>query len=1127
MEGVHRMKGIGVAILTCVLFSVCIGAMMSQTASAIDLDGTGSADIPSSIGPPFFLDAVMLYEDTGEWNSWRPLPTRGGLMDGSEEPVTFPNGTVLEVHGKLFERSLSPDTSYLDDIGFADVPVRVEFDGEVVKMHNITGNTTTVIQPFMDNGNGTFQFLLEISKPAGEYELVLSADPWYPAIPRLVYTTVVYVNHPTTIDMTVPSARLYPGDEVVIEGSITDDTGGPVPDVPLKIWGEDGILEPEGRGVYVDDVVVSRSPYTYDFDNGTAGWLAHTLSEQGVQNQWELGFPLPEYRPPPHSGDKCWGTIIDGPYQRGAWSILVSPPLNLSDGMSHRVTFYAWWDLDRSDDTGYLVVSTDGGISWHEDRAHFFTRGRLRSELWDLFSYDLTPYGSHPALRIAFVFRSSSNSTQTGPDGTFSYRHVVPEDAEVGFYDYLVVFEGDLLFRGSEAEAGIIVRLTTRILIDVDEANRTGYRNHPMLFKGRLLDQRGQAPVREIDGHKYYYYVHGPRNWDGWTIDDGWFGSGYPVDGDTGEFAFTYVISPDQPLGPVNVTIRFPGDDFYTGFQVSVVYRVKAHVYIMPPHEEERTVFRGQHLDIEAELRVVPGESLGDDELGDLVTDQFIHIWWGDAQIANRRVDFHLYGHAEFLVPSTHELGHVPVRFVYDGADIYEPMSLEVRYTVGSETFITLEDKEVRKGEYATIDGVVRDDRGEPVPHVRIAIIWKRAPEIGRVLTNGDGSFFLRYYIEHEDRVGNVTVIARFLGTDVHIANQTRATYNVKARTILERRDRSFNLLLDHHVRISGRLYEDWGGYRGREVQREVVSLVIDGEVVASRRTAFDGSFTFEYVLDEELFEPGEVRLALVFNGTEHLVASTNSTTVFIRAHYLLTTGVEVNGRPFDPFADVVRPRDTVRGWMVVRNEDGLPWSGVEVSVYYSRDDGRGTDRLIHSGTTNSSGNLEFHHLLTDEEGGQVIFKMSLPGLVNQVEITLDYIVPPAPSSDEILRTLGDTSVAVNIELDLRVDVIKEQGWDMDRMTYSLVNPPDGMEIDENGNIGWSPVEGQEGTHLVTVWLYDGERSETALIVVTVSEAAGPPDGLHMLVLAAALLSIVLLALSLYTDARRRRGGKG
>lgn len=1083
---------------------------------------------------PIRLDAVLMYKDY-RTHAWVPLPKEEDLRYNDATPVSFANGSLLEVHGKLFERIIEENTTVHDDIGLRSVPISVEFDGVPVPRVNVTGNESADIEPFSEHGNGTFQFTILFDKPAGEYGLSLVFEGYPPSrpliYPPLTYTVLVNVNHPSIIDVGATPDPVTVGQDLVITTGITDDTDRPVTDVPVQILFDDVLQGRAARGVFIDRVEMKGADFSDDFETeGDNGWSAHSSPDSWADVQWEHGGVTYGTGPPPLlRGNRTWGTVMDGNYRRGAWSYLYSPLIDIGGAGPYHLRFRAWWDLHWEHDMAYVMASGDGGVTWNESTAYVFTEGGLSSVEWEWLDYNVSNHAGSRNLRLAFVFKSANwTTTLDSPDLEYTFR--IPEDAPAGHHDVVVTFGGNLWHEPSSTIERVRVKRTTHFEFEVGTETKTVHRNQPTWFRARLVDNMGQVLEEWIDGQRQFYTVaiYWKRSW---TIHDELpprIGPPNVVDNGTGEVLALYVVDGEEVLGPANVTFRFPGSDFYTSCQMTDVYQVKAHLQVSVPPKENRSFHRGQAIDLGAELRVVPGESIGDDDKGDLLTGVYVEIYWNGQQMAYGRDRSDYLNVTDHLVPSNHSTGPVDVTFVFDGSDIYEPFEQHVTYYVISATHIILMDKTVRKGEWVTIEGVILDERNEPVPHVPVYIVWKRAPEIGRATSASDGTFSLQYYVEYEDRVGNVTVLARFKGDQVYEPSEGYATFKVTIRTILERRDRAFNIIMGEQLQVSAKLYEDWGGYRGSEVQRELVSLVIGGETVATKRTAFDGTVSFSVPVDGLDLDGGYVDLVLAFDGAEHYLASINTTTVFVRADILVTMSViQLNGRPFDARSDVARLRDTLYISYLVQGGDFMPQGGRELTVHYVNDGVGGEERRIFSGLTNEEGELGFHHLLLDEAGGNITLVVTSPGLIgtSRPEYNFRYIVPPAPTSDDIIEVIGDNTVAVGDKIDLSVRVLHKKHWRTDDMTYALVDPPDGMEITSDGSFRWRPVEGQEGTHLVTVWLYDGERSETTIIVVNVTEGAKAPDGLYLIILGAAVLSVILLAISLYIDVRLRRGG--
>ncbi len=956
------------------------------------------------IGIQTNTDCVLLIEVNDEWV---PLPTREDLTAGLVDPVTFENGTVHEIHGKLFETIVEVNTTYYDDIGIPTVPIEVAFDGAPVAMTpGDTGNNTTVIEPFINTGNGSFQFLLDINKDAGEYELIVhfAGDP--PAVPDqtykpITYRAVMYVNHPTVIGVDVTPGSVTVGQPITISGNLADDTGRTITSVGLQIRFDNVLLGLTSDGFYLDDVRVTGADFFDNFEDEEAPeWNTYTAPGRGVGNQWMRGSPGGSVGPlAPHSGSNLYGTNLERDYDRGAWSYLITPRMNFTMDQEYILSFWSWWSVYWEEDYTYVMVSVDGGSTWDEENALYFMSNQLISGDWNYYEFNVTRYVGSDDVKIAFVFYSIDKTLDVRTDGTFAYQVTIPMATSADRHEVSVIFKGDLLFRYHRAKEDIDVKRITHFDFEMNASKKVGHRNNPVKLVANLKDNMNEVPQMNNRGHADFYQI--TIYWDRtWAVDDGIgerVGPPRTMDRDSGEASINYVVAWDQILGPANVTFRSPGDDYYTAIQMTDIYYVKAEVYVSLPGKEELQGFRGQTLDIHGDLRVVADQSTEDQQLGDPVSGEFLKIFWNGQPIGNRRTSFDGTFSVDYLVPSTHELGDVLVMFEYEGQSLYEPITEYANYTVVSETFITLLDQDVYKGEWVYINGTCKDDKSQPVANMPIYIIWKRAPEIGRATSKTDGTFSLQYFIQYEDKVGNISVIARFKGTKIYLANETTATYTVKVHTILERRDRSFNLVRGQQVQISGKLYEDWGGFRGVEVQREIVTLLIDEIVVSYKRTAFDGSVTFTAPIEPYKFGYGEVGLVLDFNGTAFYEPSRNVTKVVIKANSILTMAeFRVMGEIFDPLTEIVYRDEETYGRILLQDDNFQPIANGNVSVYYKDEGQRARKRLIDTGLTDSQGYFEFNWTFKVNTIGNKTFIAEYDGLeVDTFLKTGDLIILP------------------------------------------------------------------------------------------------------------------------------------
>ena len=1086
----------------------------------------------SRLPPIQTMDAIFLYEDPST-DEWSPLPTRDDILDGTIAPVAFENGSQVEIHGKLFEKVSVENITYYDDIGVPDVPIEVEFDGAPVAMtHGNTGNTTTVIDPFIDAGNGTFQFILDIIKPAGEFELVLHFAGWPPGEeiwPALTYVAVVYINHPSIIDMELSPDTVTVGDPITILGSVSDDTGLPITSIPLQIRFDNELIGPSSDGVYIDDVRVQGAGFFDDFDDDDAPeWKTYAVPGRGVADQWERGSPVGSVGPlAPHSGSNLYGTNLDRNYDRGAWSYLVTPSLNFTVDKEYILSFWAWWSVYWVEDLAYVMASEDGGVTWDEEGPILFMGSHLIHPDWTYYEFNVTDHTGSDDVRFAFVFYTIDKTLDVRTDGTFAFQYVIPMWTTADLHRVEVVFKGNLLFRPGLSYKDIVVKRVTHFEFETNASKKVGHRNYPLFLVANLLDNMGEVPSMTIRGHAYFYQV--TIFWDRtWTIEDSVgerVGPPRTMDEETGEVSINYRVAWDEIVGPHNVTFRFPGDDYYTAVQQTDVYYVKAETYIWVPGPQERNAYRGRTVDIHGELRIVPDQSIGGTtEPGDPLSGEFVKIMWNDHPIGNRRTTFSGNFSVDYLVPTTHELGDVEVTFEYVGQSLYEPITITVNYTVISDTFLTLENVTLYKGNWVWINGTIEDDKKQGIPGMSITIIWRRAPEIGRVVSDENGGFSLQHFVAYEDKIGNISVIARFQGNKIYNANEAAAVYTIKVGTILVRWDETVEAIRGEQVEIRGKLFEDWGGERGVEVQRETVTLIIDEIVVVYKRTAFDGSATFTAPIEPDKFSYGEVPMEIVFSGTEFYEPSRNVTLIVIKANSILTFAeFRVNGEIFDPLTEVMISGEETYGRILLMDDNFQPIAYGNVTVYFMEEMLRARKRLIAVGVTDSQGYFEFHWIADAFTIGNKIYMVEYEGLTEDTFVMVDdHIILPTMSQykityalngghididPSIIVTTGEQRLTPGSSLDLVISVRHPDRWNVQELIFYLIAPPDGMELSSDGTVTWTPEEDQLGMHTITVAISDGVSSETSSFDVNVVEEGTEEEG-GMIVLIGLLVAV-------------------
>ena len=1124
--------------------------------AALEPSRTWTADMtpsPESTGRPSAIhdepteDAILFYEDPANAGEWLQLPTSEDLVDGTVAPVSFENGSQYEIHGKLFEWIEDPqNVTYLDDIGIPNVTIRITFDGDLVLSDELTNDQTAQVDPFGAFGNGTFAFPLDVEKPAGEYELLtefIAVPPAPPSAENCTHRTVVYVSHPCLPQVDISPSDLTVGDVLKISGSLADDTGRTIACVPLQIWFDDVLIGPSSDGVFIDDVSVEGAIFSDGFEADDAnGWSVSVA--HGTTDQWEHGSPGNGSGPSAaHSGSRVWGTDLDANYRRGAWSYLVTPRLDLSSEGPYTLSFWAWWSVYWSGDLAYVLASTDGGETWDEPGAMRFMGASLATADWTLVEYDVTKYRGSDDVRFAFVFYSVGKTLDVRTDGTFNYLHTIPMDTEAGVHDVLVAFEGNLLFRAGDVRTSIVVKRTTHFEFEPLTMAKIGFRNQTIYLTAKLLDNMGEVPKANVSGIicSYQVTVRWDPTWTKTDDDDVTVDPPGVMDPDTGEVSCGYIVGRDQTLGPANVTFEFEGSDFYTAVSMVDIYYVQANTYVRLPDGEQLHGHRGQILLIRGELRVVPDQSVVDRELGDPIGGEFVTVFWGPERIDVRRTQYNGTFDADYLVPSDHALGDVLVTFEYKGQVLYEPFNHSINCTITSETVITLEDQTVHKGEWVWINGTIEDDMGQPIAGATITILWGSGglQQKAQVDSGPDGRFAHEHFVEFETRIGNVTVVARYEGISPLLDGEASATFTVKVGTILLRHDRVMSVIRGETAEFSGRLFEDWGGTRGIEVQREKVGLLIDDILVKIKITAFDGSVTFTVPIDPKLYRYGEVPLVFEFPGSEFYDGSRNETGLVIKANSIVGFAeLLVDGSILDPLSPIVHKGDVVYGRILVQDDDLQPIPDGNMSVCYKEEGLRARKHLIATGMTDSLGFFVFNWTPLNTTEGTVTIIAEYEGLTASTllkvgdlivlpssgEYALTYQAPMDGDSDEVSIS-GDLSVGQGDTLSISVQPSDYFGWNSSSLVFSLESAPEGMEIAPDGTITWSASDVKAGTYDVRLKLADGRRCEYANFQVRVTEQ-GMGAGLGPVALGMALLLVaaVVIVIGLSWSRRRHSG---
>jgi hypothetical protein len=110
--------------------------------------------------------------------------------------------------------------------------------------------------------------------------------------------------------------------------------------------------------------IISTFPYFEDFETWGGGWTVDTNS---VNPSWEFGRPAGIVIDRAAGGKNAWVTNLEGEYNAGEVSYLLSPCLDFSELMEDpRLSFSLFFVSEPRFDQAWVEVSTDGGMTWEK-----------------------------------------------------------------------------------------------------------------------------------------------------------------------------------------------------------------------------------------------------------------------------------------------------------------------------------------------------------------------------------------------------------------------------------------------------------------------------------------------------------------------------------------------------------------------------------------------------------------------------------------------------------------------------------------------------------------------------------------------------------------------------------------
>jgi hypothetical protein len=900
--------------------------------------------------------------------------------------------------------------------------------------------------------NGTFRIgqVIPVLKPAGEAVFEFCFAGWgsaplggkiYPANgdpPGSCDQYPVFIQHPVDLTLAVNPEPANAGEEISVSGTMKDDDGFPVAQEGVVVSYEQPkgayitIGEEMPAGWFIDDVVVTADGNQIFTDNFEEGFELNDWNTGGTKDEWEAGVPAaPDGPVSAHTPIRCAGTDLDDSYEIQTDSFLITANLNLSASSSATISFWHWLDIADND---YVVVeaSADSGGYWVPISSTIASS----STTWDSKSLDLTsrPDPRDPDEDISFVgsetvkirFRivSKGFSVYTDDDGEFQFNYILPPDSLPARHQMRVDHPQTSLYLAGFANISIRVRRVTHFEFMEDNSTKVGYRSKWVEIRAKLVDNMGEIPDNNIEGLPQSYLIR--VFWDP-TLNDP-SDNPIPVDQKTitlgsvnesrnGWVIVSYLVPLSQALGYVGIIFKYDGSDFYKAVEQQDTYMVKAHTQINAPPPEELRFYRGEHINLEGTLVIVPSESQ-QNPTGDPVPFKDIKIWWRDKELTKATTDLQGRFSREHFIGGSHSLGAVTIRFVFGGDFPYEPVDVSINVTVVSRTYIEFRSDTgfmVKKGTTMVIKGSIADDLGSYIPELPIIIkskILGSENTLGRATSGLDGSFEFTYKIPFEHKVGNLTILAQFDGTDKYEPSTNETNYAIVIDTTIVRVDDTFEVIRGEQMEIQGLLYEDWDGTLGYMVPFEQVTINLGRIPLTTVLTDIDGNFSIDSFVPDTI-DVGKVDVELMYNGSRFYTESSNTTSIYIRSHTIMKFQNVVPNETLmqsQPLAgevlltdDLQNPlkNETIKIYWVEEGEDPLAMaSDPQREIFINKTDRNGRiyfNVTFHDGVREESKQVKNRTFVAFYDGRRVntTYGVSTEILIHSsANKTIDYVIP-------------------------------------------------------------------------------------------------------------------------------------
>ncbi|URM34813.1 S8 family serine peptidase [Cytobacillus firmus] len=247
--------------------------------------------------------------------------------------------------------------------------------------------------------------------------------------------------------------------------------------------------------------------YSHDFESVPEGWYS-----EGINNDWEWGAPVD--RPDKaYSGQKVYGTNVDGSHAFNSSSLLHMPPIDLPDGKNAYLQFKQWYDFSpdgvvESTDFGAVLVSLDGE-NWERlyrtepSKYHHEIPIEYTTEDWIDGEVDLTAYAGK-RIYISFYM----NAVQTGFE-TREYSGWYVDNVELSERSYKTGGEQKTFGKNQNTEVHLKENVGSNVLApSATFVENTIIQSNvlPILGKVTLLDSGYSVATNPADGS--YIMMH-------------------------------------------------------------------------------------------------------------------------------------------------------------------------------------------------------------------------------------------------------------------------------------------------------------------------------------------------------------------------------------------------------------------------------------------------------------------------------------------------------------------------------------------------------------------------------------------------------------------------------------------